>query len=62
MKKLLTLNENDNVFTAFAKGGAKGMIVGGVVVGVAAVVGTVLKNKGDSETEVEILNTDGHVH
>jgi len=62
MKKLLELNERDNVFTAFAKGGVKGLMVSGAMVGVAAIIGKVIQGKTEnSETEVEALDAQDEV-
>lgn len=53
--KALELNEKDNGFTAFAKGGARGTInttlINCAIVGVALVIGKYKQNKEVASTE-----------
>lgn len=61
MKNLFKLNEKDNAFTAFAKGGLKGILISvagmASIVGTAAIVGTVIKHKGEDSVLEEVLES-----
>lgn len=57
MKNLLKVNGEDNIFTAFAKGGVIGMIITAVPVGTAAIIGTALKAKNGNSGIEEFVNT-----
>lgn len=52
LTQALKVKNDDNGFTAFAKGGAEGIIqtaiASGAVVGVAAIIGMVVKKKNNS--------------
>lgn len=54
MRNLLELNERDNLFTAFAKGGAKGMIVSAGITVVTFGIGIIIRNKEENSKKEDL--------
>lgn len=58
---LIKLNEKDNFLTAFAKGGAEGLLVSGAITGIAFIVGKAIQIKNEKSSVEEILENVGEI-